>query len=567
VDAAWDFSSTEEVDPEVEGLQAFLAIAEVEAARPRETTLDAFRTRYEDDFLGFCSLLEIKPKDATAGGRIPFRLTEIQAAYNEARTPRDVILKPRQVKITTIELARDLWYFLTKQGVGVRVICQSSTDHSMLNELSERLSVFFDALRSNAGLDIDFKSETRSSFVLHNGSSLQIVEAGASEKAAQKKVRGETVHRIHTTEIAFWEYAGQTLNAMLESIAGPEAGTEIVHESTANGAGGDEAPKDMKNVAGGAYFYWLCQNAKKGSSGYTLHFFSWLREPEYRIELAEGEVVSPEDQGDSQKRERERAIVALGATPAQLKWYRNKVANKGQGDTDQEYASDPRTCFLVSGRGFFDRTKVDGLMARARPPLRTVEIARPGAIGTLKVWEEPEAGAVYIVAADTSEGTGGDSGAAKVWRTGRFPRHVATLWGQFKPGELAKESFNLGVSYNGAIIAVERNNHGHAFLFALALLVEAAEPAGCPFIYIDQDKKPGWLTSQVSRTADADVLGEFRTFIVSKSGKPQAAGGAHDDLVITAAIAWDLLGKIVERVEHGVVELEDSGYRMGGRGW
>ena len=186
-----------------------------------------------------------------------------QRAYCAQRTPRDVILKPRQVKITSVELARDVWFWLTKPGVAVRVICQSSTDHSMLNELSERVGVILAALRKNAGLVLTFASETRTAWVLPNGASLKIVEAGASQAAAEKKERGATLHRVHTTELAVWEYAGATLGGMLESVAAPEAGTEIVHESTPNGMGAEERG-DLASADGSAYFYWLCADAKAG---------------------------------------------------------------------------------------------------------------------------------------------------------------------------------------------------------------------------------------------------------------------------------------------------------------
>lgn len=531
-----------------------------EAARAKASivppmTLEAFRERYksEQGFFDFCDLLEIKPKEAEGGvpmgtaspGRIPFRLNRIQRAYCLARSPRDVILKARQVTITSVELARDVWYFLTKLGVSVVVVCQSSSDNSMLNELSERVTVILDSLKKNAGLVLKLKSESRTEWLLPNGSGLSLISAGASEKAAQKKQRGETVHRIHTTELAFWEYAGQTLNAMLEAIAGPEFGTEIVHESTPNGAGGGDR-KSAKSASGGPLFFWYCQDARNQTSAFKFHFFSWLDKEEYRTPLKADEVIAPQT-------DRERAVAALGAGPEQLKWYRSKVNDKGQDDTDQEYASDPETCFLVSGRACFDKAVTGRLLANACDPMGIVEIRRSGAVGACKVWNLPVKGRRYVVSADTSEGTGGDAGAGQVWEcdTGR---HMATLWGQFKPEELARDLDCLGTWYNLAVVAVERNNHGHACLYALA------DVRRYPNVFRDRDDKPGWYNVDVKRTAaidkleqayrtgewecrDVDILGECRTFIINKDGKAEAARGAKDDLVLTAVIAWDVLSK------------------------
>jgi hypothetical protein len=521
---------------------------------PRRPSCDlaTFRERYAPDptgFQAFCALLEIKPKDATGSGRVPFVLTPIQRAYCAARTARDVILKPRQVKITSIELARDLWYFLTKPGVAVRVLCQSSTDHSMLNELSERIGVYLASLQKNAGLVLDFATESRTSWTLANGSSLKIIEAGASRAAAEKKERGATVHRIHTTELSRWEYAGATLGGMLEAVGKPEYGTEIVHESTPYGMGSEERG-NPDDAAGGAYFYWLCQDAKRGIGEYAFHFFSWMQEPEYATALEPGETITPQT-------DRERQCVALGASPAQLKWYRAKVADKGQSNIDQEYALDDETCFLVSGSPFFDRAATAALFAAARDPLSVEHIHRDGAVGTLSIWKPPAPGGRYVISGDTSEGTGGDRAGGHVYERGTG-EHCATLTGQFKPGELATELEKVGYVYNTAEIAVERNNHGHACLQELAR--SGPDKKRYPVIFHDTDGKPGWLNSEPRRiaaldaleaahrtgawsTRDRTILGEIRTFVVSKSGKAEAARGAHDDHVLMAAIGWDRVTK------------------------
>ena len=531
-----------------------IAIAALQ--KPEGMNLDAFRERYgsEPGFLKMCDLLEIKPKEAEGGapmgtaspGRIPFKLNRIQRAYCLARSPRDVILKARQVTITSIELARDVWYALTKQGVSVIVVCQSSSDNRMVNEINDRFGVIFDSLRKNAGLDLVFATESKTEWTFSNGSSLSIVTSGASEKAAQKKGRGETVHRIHTTELAVWEHAGQTLKAMLEAIAGPEFGTEIVHESTPNGVGGADRAS-IKNASGGPLFYWYCQDARAGVGDYKFNFYSWLDKEEYRTELLPGEVVEPTT-------EREEAIALLGAKPAQIKWYRAKVIAKGQDDTDQEYASDPDSCFLVSGRACFDKARTAQLISEARPPLGTIQIRRNGAVGTCKIWELPRAGERYVVSADPSEGGGGDPGAGQVWEADSG-RHMATIWGQFKPEELAHDLDCIGTLYNTALIAVERMNHGHACLYALATTYNY------PQIFKDRDEKPGWLTVDSKRTAaidkleqdhrsgnwecrDIDILGEIRTFVINKEGKAEAARGAKDDLVMTAVIAWDVIAKM-----------------------
>jgi hypothetical protein len=561
-------------DPLAEAFEVFLAKAEDHERAEAQLSLAKIRARYGDDFLGFCELVEIIPKEA-GKGPVPFELNEIQRRYCADRSPRDVILKARQIGFTTVEQARDVWFFLTRPSAAVRVVCQSSSDHSPRNGLSKRFDVMFAALRRR-GVALPFEVEATGRWKLaeaDGAASLEVIEAGASAAAAEKKGRSDAIHRLHVTEVAFFEHAAKTFNAMLECVPAPEQGSEVVFESTPNGAGPDDA-LEAEDVAGGPYFYAKCQSAKNGRSGYRFHFFSWLDKLEYRTPLAPGEVLVPET-------DREKQVVALGASPEQLKWYRAKVADKGQDKTDQEYPSDPATCFLVSGRQYFDKDRTTALIAAAQRivVVEVSEINRPGARGRLRVFYRPETDAArpersadYVVIVDTSEGTGGDRGVAQVWRRGTG-LHVATLWGQFKPPELATEAAALGYRYNKALVVVERNNHGHACLQELLRedppALGDARKRKYPRVFVDHDDKPGWLTNEMSRasalirleqdlregrwaTVDLDVLGEIRTFVVNKHGRAEAASGTHDDHVMTAAIGWDVLRRVPKAPPRGM---------------
>ena len=142
--------------------------------------------------------------------------------------------------------------------------------------------------------------------------------------------------------------------------------------------------------------------------------------------------------------------------------------------------------------------------------------------------------------------------------------HVATLHGQFPPGLFADKLAALGWMYNTALVVVERNNHGHAVLLALSRPTEEAPglPArkAYPRIYTGRDGKPGWCSSDISRSAaldgfenairkrqwptrDARVIGELFSFEVTKSGKAEAKSGSYDDLVMASAIGHDVVSK------------------------
>lgn len=483
-------------------------------------------TPFVNDFPAFAANLDILPKDSMARGRIKLLPTSIQSEFEAARTGRDIVLKPRQVGLTTWELARDVWKFVCGRGQRVVIVVQSSEDDDQLKDVSNKLRIMFESLEA-LGLKLPFRGESVSEWLLGD-SSLRIVVAGASEASAQKKGRGGTIARLHITELAFFEYAGVTLNALLECV--PATG-EIVIESTANGASG--------------VFHERYQAAKLGKGGYKAHFFKWTKHAEYATPLVANEVMVPET-------EREKQLVHdYEATLEQLKWYRAKVQDKGQDLVDQEYPIDEATCWLSAGRMFFDRERCVALQAATVPPA-FVEIA-----GALFIWKRAELGRTYVIAADPSEGTGGDPGAAVVLdrATGE---HVATLHGQFPPWRFAELLDEVGALYGNALVVVERNLHGHAVLQALL-----RPPVGrrvYPNIFKGTDGKHGWYSTEIARSAaldaledalrqkrwgspDGRVIGELFTFVVTKSGKAEGAPGSHDDLVMASAIGHDVCRK------------------------
>lgn len=549
-------------------LARFQAVAELERRRRLrdQTKIRAEKGKLElwaNDYEAFYRAVEIVPK---SGIRCKFEPNEHQARYIADRTPRDILLKPRQIGITTEELIRDVWFFLTKPGVNVRVFCQVD-DEKTLKEISAKIGVILTSLRSE-GVYLDFARETTTEWTLPDrNSSLAIAEVAGTEDAADKQGRGITIHRLHLTEMGYYRFARTFLNGALEAVPAVSFGTEVVIESTPNGVGGTGGP-----------YYQAYMNALARKSGYTAHFFPWFRQAEYRTELEPGETITPIT-------ERETSLVRrFGVTQEQLKWYRAKVAEKNSQEiVDQEYPSDEQTCFLSSGRTFFDRARTSSLLLNASNPIRTEDVGREGSAGTLRVWVEPSPTDRYLVTIDPSQGVGGDPGAVVV-HSRQTGQHVATMHGQFSPWEIARLSRGpdrktpeekadpnhkpkhgppgLAAVYNNALVVVERNNHGHAVLQAFE-----REFTGT-LVYEARDKKPGWNNTSVTRasaldglheahksgawsTPDAQTLGEMRDFVVTDDGRAEAESGAHDDLVLAHAIAWDVLTHVRWRPPSG----------------
>jgi hypothetical protein len=104
----------------------------------------------------------------------------------------------------------------------------------------------------------------------------------------------------------------------------------------------------------------------------------------------------------------------------------------------------------------------------------------------------------------------------------------------------------LGHSYGGALLAVERNNHGYGVIAHLQNM-----EYGNVF---EQGKQVGWLTTAATRPAMIEnmlavftaepklfhsprLLEECRTFVRRADGNAAAADGAHDDCIMAMAIA------------------------------
>lgn len=453
--------------------------------------------------------------------------------------------------MTTWELARDIWWMITRPGSKVTILCQSDKDNSAVKAISNRISVMLGTDEA-AKLDPEAKFGLlgkypelgvvqQSTTVWTCGTSiLSIIGAGATEKSANKKGRSGTIHRLHVTEVAFFEYADQTLTAILECVPPHSPNNEIVFESTPLGAAG--------------YFYEKYHVAKTGANGYKAHFFQWFNQAEYQSALAEGETVVPEN-------EREKELTKLyGIKPEQLKWYRQRVVDKGQAKVDQEYPSDEQTCWLFEGRLFFDRDALSKHRSKSKP-----HIAGRFA-GALRIWKKPSPDRSYAIGGDPSNGVGGDPVSATVIDrdTGE---HVASLHGQFTADRFGEMLAAIGAEYNYALVVLERSSSYQAVFNSMAVWKRPGGEktgVGYPNIFYDNDKRPGFKVSSTSRPAMLDALeeairkepgkGGFETFDVEfvneaflfivSDEKPQAAPGAHDDRVLSAALAWTQVGGV-----------------------
>ncbi len=191
------------------------------------------------------------------------------------------------------------------------------------------------------------------------------------------------------------------------------------------------------------------------------------------------------------------------------------------------------SCFRASGECVFDLDAVEQALHGPVEPLEVCDNQR------LTIWLPAQPGREYVIGVDPAGGgVEGDYSCAEVIDR-RLGTQCAELHGHWPPRELAQKLVALGKEYYAALLAVERNNHGHGVLACLRNL----------------DGQDGWLTSAVSRPAMIEnlaaalvdepglfrsprLLNECRTFVRYADGNTGAAPGTHDDCVMAMAIAW-----------------------------
>ena len=450
-------------------------------------------------------LLKIRPK---TGGRRFLRLNRAQLEYSRRCSKQNIVLKARQVGITTYIAARYFLQTITRPGTLTVQVAHSPESAEAIFDIVQR---FWENLP---------KAMLKGALVKSRSNVRQIVFPWLDseyrvETADDNAGRGMTIHNLHCSEVSRWPRGGQETLASLRAAVVPEG--EIVLESTPNGATG--------------VFYGEWRKAME--TGYTQHFFPWWYDECYRTNVKAGQMLLPLTPEESE------LVRQHGLSEEQIAW-RRKQWKAMRSLAAQEYAEDPSSCFLVSGECVFEVAAIEKAAGLAGAAAEVEDNGR------LTIWFPPQKGRRYIVGVDTAGGgSEGDYACAQVIER-TMGMQCAELHGHFPPLELARRVAALGRRYEQALVAVERNNHGAAVLAHLNYL---------EFENIfEKDGQLGWLTSAASRPAMIEnmaavlmaepelfhsprLLEECRTFVRRADGNAAAADGAHDDCVMAMAIA------------------------------
>ncbi|MGA8490522.1 MAG: terminase [Terriglobales bacterium] len=451
------------------------------------------------------ALLKVRSKTREL---IRLRPNRAQIEFSRNHTKRSIVLKARQLGITTYVAARFFIQTITQPGT---VTVQVAHDQESAEEIFKIVHRFWENLPKGMqdGALVTSRANIRQIVFSRLDSEYRVATAADANAG-----RGMTIHNLHCSEVARWPGDVEETLASLRSAV-PENG-EIVLESTPNGAAG--------------VFYEEWQRAEE--TGYVRHFFPWWYGNEYQVAKKKVATEPP-------TAEEEQLIQQAGLTEAQIEWRRTKRAEL-RGLAAQEFAENPVSCFRASGECVFDLEAIERVLQSCGEPVETRDNQH------LLIWLPSQVGKQYLIGVDPAGGgSDGDySCAAVIERSTGL--QCAELHGHFPPRELAMRLIELANSYNQGLLVVEQNNHGHAVLAHLRM-------EGCMNVF-REGGRDGWLTSAVSRPAMIEnlaavlaieptifrsprLLNECRTFIRHADGSSSAVAGSHDDCVMAMAIA------------------------------
>lgn len=485
-------------------LQRFGAILDFRPARLRGQTVGTMLAE---------KLLLVRTRE---GWTAPLKANAAQLAFESRRGQRNIILKARQMGMTTWAAARFFLKTITQPGT---LTLEVAHTQQAAEEIFRIVHRFVDWLPEDlrGGPLRTSRANARQLVFPALDSQYKVVSAGDRNAG-----RGLTIQNLHCSELARWPGDPGEILAGLRAAMAP--GSELIVESTPDGVGGCFHEE------------WT----KAPETGTVRHFFPWWMEGRYRTDAVCVESLTDE----------ERELQARYGLDMEQIGYRRQIRADFRGLARQEYAEDEESCFRASGESVFEMAAIeDRLLAVPEP----VERRRNG---ELEIWLPPVRGKQYLVAVDPAGGgSEGDYSAAQVleMETGlqcaEFAGHVGGV-------ELARLVADLATEYNRAWLVVERNNHGSGVLAHLE--------TSCRYERVyTTGGQAGWLTTSMSRPAvlgrlDAALaeepgrfmsrrlLGECRSFVRLPNGRTGARTGTHDDRVMAMAIGLGARAEILK---------------------
>jgi hypothetical protein len=393
------------------------------ATAPVEDDVDVDRIpSWLPAFRVFLSKVKIASKETKEPG--PITLYRAQEMFLEGMaegirngTRHFVILKARQLGISTVMLVLDLFWLYMNPGLQGAMIADTADNREnfrkMIGDIIESLP---------KGWRIPIVAHNRNELRLANGSVLQYMSAGKGRNSGLGRSRA--LNFVHATEISSWgDQKG--IDSLMAALATENPNRLYIFESTALGY----------NV-----FFDMWQEAKASQPTQKAIFIGWWAKDVYRYKEGTPEFERwwgqyPQmDEFEEQTFNLVKEVYNWEITPEQWAWYRDKADKRSRESLQEEFPSDEEEAFVASGHSFFN-------LKRINEDLQFIHQHRPGFSGwnyrlgdnflsmkmdeaydvdglDLRVWEPPKRNGVYVLGVDPAYGRddNADRSVISVWR-------------------------------------------------------------------------------------------------------------------------------------------------------
>jgi hypothetical protein len=563
------------------------------------------------NFYRFCRQLRIESKELgmiTLGDQLLGTQTYVMDEV--ARGLKDdihffVVLKGRQLGITTISLALDLyWHFIHP---GMQGTLTTDTEENR-EQFRSTLSMYMDGLPKQ--YKIPLMSHNRNQLVLQNRSRMFYQVAGTRAKGGLGRGKGITF--LHGTETSSWGDE-EGLASLLASLAETNPLRYYMFESTARGFN---------------MFHDMWTTAKRARTQKAI-FCGWWRNQLYTVDH-KSDIYKTYWDGKLSPEEKEwtkdiRKMYNYEINSRQIAWWRWKLHEglKDDGLMYQEFPPTEDYAFVMTGTSFFSTARcTDSMKEAKRTPFisyrfsmganfqDTSLIQSNERLATLKIWEEPVANAYYVIGADPAYGSSdwADRFCIQVFRCYADGMDQVA---EFASAELNTYQFAwivcyLAGAYGNSLLNLEVNGPGQAVINEMRNLKRQANtlpPSEARhlqdvlgnmqhYLWRRNDSfgisnSIGWVTTHSSKERMLNYLkdyferGMLKVYseecidemkgIVRDNGTIAAAGRSKDDRVIACALASAAYAEqlqprlIANRVTRDKKEVKDAENEAGGQ--
>ena len=528
-------------------------------------------------FYAFCSELKIETKEQGLRkmdnllGTQTYVMDEISSGL-ESGVHFFVILKGRQLGITTISLALDLYWHYINAGLNGTLVTDTEENRDMFRGT---LGSYMDGLPKE--FKIPILAHNRNSLSLKNRSRIFYQVAGLRAKGSLGRGKGITF--LHGTETSSWGDE-EGLASLLASLAETNPKRLYIFESTARGFN---------------MFHDMYVTAKRARTQKAI-FCGWWRN-EFYSAAPDTDVYKVYWDGKLTPEEKEwtrdiKKLYNFEINSRQMAWWRWKML-EGIKDDSLMYQEFPPTedyAFVMTGTSFFSNSRCTDAMKIAKKidcdhyryamgvNFQDTEVLKSTErLSTLKVWEEPIDTAYYVIGADPAYGSSdwADRFCVQVFRCYSDGMEQVA---EFATSELNTYQFawviaHLAGAYKNSTLNLEVNGPGQAVLNEIKNLRRQAASMGnamgkslmdvygsmSNYIWRRNDtmggisNSLGWLTTaatkerMMSYTKDlferqmldvysVDTIEEMKT-IIRDGASIEASGRNKDDRVMAMALA------------------------------